>query len=410
VSAFATIELTVYPYECDAFGHLNQAALLTLLERARWDALARGPGMDLFERNGVWPAARKAVIEYEAAAFARDVLRIETTLMHRGTTSMTLRHTVHRVADEVLVATADMVFVCIDRMGRATPIPEEIARFLGPRPQPAHQPIRVSGGGGGGGGDAELAVEVRGEGVPVLFVHGFPLDRTLWRHQLATLSRVKRIAFDLRGVGGSSAPTAADGYALGRYADDVVAVLDALGIRAAVVCGLSLGGYIAFELLRRHPERVRALVLADTKADADGAEAKRARDELAAVAERQGAAAVVEQLLPRLVSPTTLATQPEVVAQVREMAERWSVASLTGALRAMRDRPDSTETLRAVRVPTLVFGGQDDAIAPPRVTKAIAALVPGAQYHVIPAAGHLAPLEQPLATGRVLADFLGGLA
>jgi YbgC/YbaW family acyl-CoA thioester hydrolase len=398
--------LTVYPYECDAFGHLNQAALLTLLERARWDALARGPGMDLFERNGVWPAARKAVIEYEAAAFARDVLRIETTLMHRGTTSMTLRHTVHRVADEVLVATADMVFVCIDRMGRATPIPEEIARFLGPRPQPAHQPIHVSGG----GGDAELAVEVRGEGVPVLFVHGFPLDRTLWRHQLAALSRVKRIAFDLRGVGGSSAPTAADGYALGRYADDVVAVLDALGIRAAVVCGLSLGGYIAFELLRRHPERVRALVLADTKADADGAEAKRARDELAAVAERQGAAAVVEQLLPRLVSPTTLATQPEVVAQVREMAERWSVASLTGALRAMRDRPDSTETLRAVRVPTLVFGGQDDAIAPPRVTKAIAALVPGAQYHVIPAAGHLAPLEQPLATGRVLADFLGGLA
>ena len=406
MSAFATVELTVYPYECDAFGHLNQAALLTLLERARWDALARGPGMDLFERNGVWPAARKAVIEYEAAALARDVLRIETTLVHRGTTSITLRHAVHRVADDVLIATADMVFVCIDRIGRATPIPEEIARFLGPRPQAAHQPIRVSGA----GGDVELAVDVRGEGVPVVFVHGFPLDRTVWRHQLAALSRVKRIAFDLRGVGGSSPPTAADGYSLTRYADDVVAVLDALGIRAAVVCGLSLGGYITFELLRRHPERVRALILADTKADADGAEAKRARDELAVVAEQQGPASVIEQLLPRLVSPTTLATQPEVVAQVREMAERWSAASLTGALRVLRDRPDSTATLRAVRVPTLVFGGQDDAISPPRATKAIAALVPGAQYQVIPAAGHLAPLEQPLATGRLLADFLGGLA
>lgn len=406
MSAFTTVELTVYPYECDAFGHLNQAALLTLLERARWDALARGPGMDLFERNGVWPAVRKAVIEYEAAVFARDVLRIETTLVHRGTTSMTLRHTVHRVADDGLVATADMVFVCIDRIGRATPIPEEIARFLGPRPQTAHQAIRVSGG----GGDVELAVEVRGDGVPVLFVHGFPLDRTVWRHQLAALSRVKRIAFDLRGVGGSSTPTAADGYSLARYADDVVAVLDALGIRAAVVCGLSLGGYITFELLRRHPERVRALILADTKADADGADAKRARDELAVVAERQGPASVIEQMLPRLVSPTTLATQPEVVAQVRDMAERWSAASLTGALRVLRDRPDSTETLRAVRVPTLVFGGQDDAIAPPRATKAMAALVPGAQYHVIPAAGHLAPLEQPLATSRVLADFLAGLA
>ena len=406
MTGFATVELTVYPYECDAFGHLNQAALLTLLERARWDALARGPGMDLFDRNGVWPAVRKAVIEYEAAVFARDVLRIETTLAHRGTTSLTLHHAVHRIADDVLVATADMVFVCIDRIGRATPIPEEIARFLGPRPQTAHQPIRVSGGGDG----VELAVDVRGDGLPVVFVHGFPFDRTVWRHQLAALARVRRIAFDLRGVGGSSAPSAADGFALARYADDVVAVLDALGIRAAVVCGLSLGGYITFELLRRHPERVRALVLGDTKAEADDADAKRARDELALLAEREGPDPVIERLLPRLVSPTTLATQPEVVAQVREMARRWSPASLGGALRAARDRPDSTETLRAVRVPTLVFGGQDDAISPARAIKAIAALVPGAECHIIPAAGHLAPLEQPLATGRVLADFLGGLA
>ena len=87
MTAFPTVELTVYPYDCDAFGHLNQAALLTLLERARWDALARGPGMDLFDRNGVWPAARKAVIEYKAGAYPRDVLRIETMVAHRGTRS-----------------------------------------------------------------------------------------------------------------------------------------------------------------------------------------------------------------------------------------------------------------------------------------------------------------------------------
>src|SRR3989449_3830908 len=174
VTPFGTIELTVYPYECDAFGHLNQAALLTLLERARWDALARGPGMDLFDRNGVWPAVRKATIEYRAAAFARDVLRVETTVVRRGTTSLTLRHVVRRGSGEATVAEADIVFVCIDRLGRATPIPDEIARFLGPR-SPAgggggggggHQPIRVSVG------DVELAVDVRGEGEPVLFVHG----------------------------------------------------------------------------------------------------------------------------------------------------------------------------------------------------------------------------------------------
>jgi len=400
---FPPVELTVYPYECDAFGHLNQAALLTLLERARWDALARGPGMDLFDRNGVWPAVRKAVVEYKAAVLSRDVLRIETVLANRGTTSITLRHAVRRPADDVLVAEAEIVFVCIDRLGRATPIPEEIVRFLGPRPSSGHAPIRVPAG------DVELGAELRGEGPPVLFVHGFPFDRTVWRHQLATLSRVKRIAPDLRGVGTSGAP-ASDGYTLARYADDLVAVLDALGIRAAVVCGLSMGGYVIFELLRRHAERVRAIVLADTKAEPDSVEGRRGRDELAALAGREGPDAVIDRLLPRLLAPATLATQPEVVAQVREMARRWTVPGLVGALHTLRDRPDSTATLRAVRVPTLIVVGEDDAVSPPAAAQAMAALIPGAQCHVIPAAGHLAPLEQPIATGRLLADFLGGLS
>jgi 3-oxoadipate enol-lactonase len=403
VTPFATVELTVYPYDCDAFGHLNQAALLTLLERARWDALARGPGMDLFDRNGVWPAMRKATIEYHAPAFARDVLRVETTIAGRGTTSMTLRHVVRRISDDVAIAEAEMVFVCIDRLGRATPIPDEIARFLGPRPSGGHQPIQVPAG------DVQLAVDVRGEGVPVLFVHGFPFDRTVWRHQLATLSRARRIALDLRGVGGSGAPPASDGYALARYADDLVAVLDNVGVRDAVLCGLSMGGYVIFELLRRHPERVKALILADTKVEPDSADAKRGRDELAALAEREGPDAVIERLLPRLLAPTTHAAQPEVVAQVREMARRWSVPGLVGALRTLRDRPDSTDTLRGVHVPALVLVGSEDAIATPAAARSMAQLVPGAEYHVVPAAGHLAPLEQPLATSRLVADFLSAL-
>jgi YbgC/YbaW family acyl-CoA thioester hydrolase len=405
VTPFGTIELTVYPYECDAFGHLNQAALLTLLERARWDVLARGPGMDLFERNGVWPAVRKATIEYRAPAFARDVLRVETTVVGRGTTSMTLRHVVRRVSDDAAVAEAEMVFVCIDRLGRATPVPDEIARFLGPRPSAGggHQPIRVPAG------DVELAVDVRGEGVPVLFVHGFPFDRTMWRHQLATLSRVRRIAPDFRGVGDSGAPPAADGYSLTRYADDLVAVLDALGVRQAVLCGLSMGGYVIFEVLRQHPERVRAMILADTRPQADSADAKRGREELTQVAEQQGQDAVIERLLPRLLASATQATQPEVAGQVREMARRWSVPGLVGALRVLRDRPDSTETLREVRVPTLVLVGSDDEIAPPDTARAMSQLIPEAQFHVVPTAGHISPLEQPLATSRLLSDFLRAL-
>jgi 3-oxoadipate enol-lactonase len=268
-----------------------------------------------------------------------------------------------------------------------------------------HQPIRVAAG------DVELAVDVRGAGVPVLFVHGFPFDRTVWRHQLATLSGVRRIALDLRGVGGSDAPPppAADGYSMARYADDLVAVLDAVGVRDAVLCGLSMGGYIIFELLRRHPERVKAMILADTKPQADSTDAKRGRDELAEVAERQGPEVVIERLLPRLLAPTTEGTQPEVAGQVREMARRWSVPGLVGALRALRDRPDSTDTLRGIRVPTLVLVGSHDEIAPPDTARAMARLIPDAQCHVVPAAGHIAPLEQPLATSRLLADFLSAL-
>jgi pimeloyl-ACP methyl ester carboxylesterase len=309
---------------------------------------------------------------------------------------MTLRHVVRRVADDTLIAEAEIVFVCVDRLGRATPLPEEIARVLGPRTSGSHQPIRVSVGA------AELGVEVRGDGPPILLVHGFPFDRTMWRHQFAALTRWKRIAPDLRGAGASSA-AAADGASVRRYADDLVAILDALGIESAAVCGLSLGGYVTFEVLRRHADRVSAVLLVDTKAEPDAPAAKRDRDELAALTERDGPEALVSRLLPKLLAPET---QSEVAEQVREMARRWSVPGLVGALQALRDRPDSTDTLRQIRVPTLVLAGSEDQIAPPAGARAMAGLIPNAQFHVVPAAGHLAPLEQPLATSRLIADFL----
>jgi YbgC/YbaW family acyl-CoA thioester hydrolase len=401
VTALPTVDLTVYPFECDAFGHLNEASFLALFERARWDALAKGPGMDLFKRNQVWPAVRKATVEYRSGAFPGDVLSIETVVTDRGTTSFTMQHVAKRASDGTLVAEATLVFVCIDRAGRPAPIPDEVARVLvGPRGT-ARDPLRVSAGG------ADLAVEVRGEGAPILFIHGFPLDRTVWRHQLAGLSRWKRIAPDLRGAGASSA--SANGYSVARYADDIVQVLDALGIERAVVCGLSLGGYILFELLRRHPGRVRAAVFCSSKAAADSAEARRGRDEMAALVEREGSGAVAERLLPQLLAAVTVAAQPDVVAHVREMIQRTPVPGLVGALRALRDRPDSTPMLGGIGVPALVVAGQDDKIAPADGLRAMAQAIPGAQFAVIPAAGHLAPLEQPLATSRALADFLDGL-
>jgi 3-oxoadipate enol-lactonase len=400
VTAFPSVDVTVYPNDCDAFGHLNQAAFLALLERARWESLARGPGMDLFDRNGVWPAVRKATIEYRAGVYARDVLRVETAAGNRGTTSFTIRHVARRVSDDVVVGEAELVFVCIDHLGRATPIPDEIGRALGPRSPGPHQPMRVAVTA------ANLAVEVRGDGPPVVLVHGFPFDHTMWRHQLAALARWKRIAPDLRGAGGSTTSSGADDFSMARYADDLVAILDALAIPQAVACGLSMGGYVIFELVRRHPGRVKGLILVDTKPDADSPEAKGARDELAMVAEREGQDAVIERLLPKLLARHT---PVEVGDQVREMARRWSVPGLVGALRALRDRPDSSDTLRLVRVPTLVLVGSEDQIAPPEVGRAMAALVPNAQFHVVRGAGHVAPLEQPLATTRLMLEFLDQL-
>ena len=398
MTALPSVELTVYPQDCDAFGHLNHATVLTLLERARWESLARGPGVDLFRRNGIAPVVRKAVVDYRAAAFPSDVLRVEMAVVHRGTTSWTIRHTANRVADDVLVAEAELVFVCLDRAGRPTPLPEEMARLFGPRTSSGHAARSVTVDG------TELAVEVRGEGRAVLFVHGFPFDRTMWRHQLAGLSRWKRIAPDLRGAGESGAGTVE--YSMGRYADDLIAVLDAVGVSQAVVCGLSLGGYILFELVRRFPERVRGVVLCDTRPQADSADARRNRDELTALAAQSGPDAVAERMLPGLLSPVTLADQPEVMTQCRDMARRWSVPGMVGALHAMRERPDSTAVLGTIRVPTLVVVGAEDKPTPPAVAEAMARAIPGARYAVIPGAGHIAPLEQPLATSRVLADFL----
>jgi YbgC/YbaW family acyl-CoA thioester hydrolase len=398
MTTLPTAEVTVYPYDCDAFGHLNHAAVLILLERARWESLVLGPGADLFHRNGVAPVVRKAVVEYRAPAFPSDVLRVEMAVVHRGTSSWTIHHTANRMSDGVVVAEADIVFVCLDRAGRPTQLPEELVRLFGPRTSSAHAPRRITVDG------AELAVEVRGEGSAVLFVHGFPFDRTMWRHQLAGLSRWKRIAPDLRGAG-ESGPGAAE-YSIGGYADDLVALLDALGIGQAVVCGLSMGGYILFDLLRRYPQRVRGAVLCDTRPQADTVETRRSRDELAAFAAERGPDAVAERLLPGLLAPATLADQPEVMAQCREMARRCSVAGMVGALRAMRERPDSTPVLGTIRVPTLVVVGAEDRPSPPSVAEAMAQAIPGARYAVIPGAGHVAPLEQPLATSRVLAEFL----
>jgi YbgC/YbaW family acyl-CoA thioester hydrolase len=392
------IDLTVYPDECDAFGHLNQASFLSLFERARWEMLARGPGMDVFTRAGTWPAVRKTVIDYHAAAFPGDVLRFHQTLTHRGRTSFTMRQTARRVKDDVLIATAEFVFVCISGDGRPIPVPQEFGEFMhAGQTSGGAQRLTVNG--------VNLAVEVRGEGPPVLFVHGYPFDRTIWRDQIEGLPGYRRIAPDLRGMGESDAPDL--GYGMSIYADDLAALLDALGADDVVLCGLSMGGYIIFEFLRRWRHRVRGLILIDTRAEADGAEARRARDAAAATAREGGAGAIADQMLPKVLAEGTRLHAPDVAERLRRIMAATPVAGIVGALAAMRDRPDSLGLLSTLAgLPTLVMVGEEDALTPPEAARRMAAAIPGARLVVVPGAGHVTPLERPSETTAAILEFL----
>jgi 3-oxoadipate enol-lactonase len=392
------IDMVVYPDECDAFGHLNQASFLSLFERARWEMLLKGPGMDVFSRVGAWPALRKTVIDYRAAAFPGDVLRFTQALTHHGRTSFTFRQTARRVRDDTLIASAEFVFVCIDREGHPVPIPAEFTDYVYARRQAAGNVRRLMVHG------VHLAVEVRGEGPAVLFVHGYPLDRTLWSHQMASIEGWRRIAPDLRGMGESDAPDL--GYSMNTYAADLAALLDVLGVDDVVLCGLSMGGYVCFEFLRRWRSRVKGLVLMDTRATADSPDARRGRDLASTMAREGGAAAIADSMVPQLLSPVTQ-ERADIVGKVREMIENTAVAGLVGALAAMRDRDDSESLLPSLAdLPTLILVGEDDQLTPPHEARRIVQAIPGAQLEVVSGAAHLPPIEQPEETTARLQSFL----
>ena len=392
------IDLTVYPDECDAYGHLNQASFLALFERARWEMLARGPGMDFFTKQGTWPAVRQSLVEYHAPALPGDVLRFTQVLVHLGRTSFTLRQTARRVRDDVLLATAELVFVCVDQQGTPMPVPESLQRVMADRQLSGNlRRIAVNG--------VNLAVDVRGQGPAVLFIHGYPLDHTLWEHQLANLEGWTRIGPDLRGMGQSDAPDL--GYSIATYADDLLSLLNTLGVDRVVLCGVSLGGYIAFEMLRRAPDRFRALVLMNTQAEPDSAEARKARDLASAQAREGGAESIAATMLPRILGRAAAAGDPALVERVRRMMEATPVAGILGALGALRDRPDSRPLLPTLTaLPTLIVVGDDDQLIPRDRSQAMADAIPGARLAVLPGVGHLAPVERPEAATALLVDFL----
>lgn len=257
----------------------------------------------------------------------------------------------------------------------------------------------------------QMAYVDQGEGVPVLLVHGFPLDHSMWDAQVKALSaRARVIAPDLRGCGQTPlAPGDGErGISMEDYANDLAELLDAIDVREPIVLvGFSMGGYVAWQFVRQHGHRIRALVLCDTRTKADTEEARAGRIKMAENVADWGSGRVAEMLGPKLVHPATFEERPDVVKAVRAMVERTPPAGIAAAQRGMAARPDVTDILPHVTVPTMVLVGEADAISSPAEMQEIADAIPGAEYFVIPAAGHMISMENPDAVNAALIRFVG---
>ncbi len=252
-----------------------------------------------------------------------------------------------------------------------------------------------------------IAYDDNGSGIPIVFVHGFPLGRDAWRPQISGLGQLSRcIAPDLRGFGDSAV---AGPYTMDRYADDIADLLDYCTVRRAVIAGCSMGGYVAFAFWRRHRERVLGLALCDTRPGADSEQGLEKRRTMLQAARAGGSAAVAEMMIDSLLAPGTRERCPEVEADVRSMMLQTPVDGIVGAIEAMMRRPDSTPTLRSIDVPTVVITGERDAIVPVPEARAMAEAIRGSAFEVIPDAGHLSNLERPAAFNTVFGEFLARL-
>lgn len=248
-----------------------------------------------------------------------------------------------------------------------------------------------------------------GTGPAIVLLHGFPFAAAVWQPQLEALTAAgwRAIAPDFRGHGKTPA---GDGlFTMELYADDVLALLDRLKLEKAVVCGLSMGGYVALRLAEKAPARVRALALCDTRSEADGNPAKQLRAGAMKVVADKGVAFFADEFVKNLFSPPTLAGGRPCVGRVKDIMKANPALGVRGALLALAARPDATEFLPKIAVPTLVLVGEEDKLTPPALSEAMAKAIPGARLSVIPKAGHLSSLEEPEAFNADLLSFLNEL-
>ena len=251
----------------------------------------------------------------------------------------------------------------------------------------------------------QIAYTDTGSGRPVVLIHGYPFNRSLWADQIPALSDSHRvIAPDLRGFGESDASQ--DPSTMKRLAADVAALMDHLEIPRATIGGLSMGGYVALAFYKQFASRVRGLVLADTRAQADTEEAKQTRAQQAEKALSEGMASIADAMLPKLLTPETVSKHPEIVKRVRDMMLKTKPEGAAAALRGMAEREDQTELLPKISVPTLILVGAEDAITPVADSEKMHHAIEGSSLVVLDHAGHVSNLERTQQFNDALLHFL----
>ena len=255
--------------------------------------------------------------------------------------------------------------------------------------------------------DAEIVYWTLGDGAPVVLLHPFPANHEFWLPVAESLARYRVILLDLRGHGESDVGEGPG--TMEKHAADIVRVMDDAGVGRAPLIGVSIGGYVLFEFWRKYRGRVAALGLCNTKATADGAEARAARLQAATDVLERGTEPFFETMIPRLLGRTTRETRPDLVDGALRMMRKMSPDDVAQVQRGMAARPDSVETLKTINVPTLIMTGDEDILTGVNEAELMRQHLPGSRLHVIPKAGHYAPWEQSQEVARLLRQFLDGI-
>ncbi len=257
--------------------------------------------------------------------------------------------------------------------------------------------------------ETSFEVNIRGKGAPILLIHGFPLDHTMWDDQINFLSESSQvIAPDLRGFGRSDVTEGT--VSMEQFADDLNLLLDEIGITESVtICGLSMGGYIVWHFIQKYSDRIKSIILCNTRSAADSDEAKTKRKKMVEMVLSGGLPFIADSMIPNLLSENTIKNQKEIVLKLKKIILGAKPEGVVAALKGMAERPDSTSFLSSIQKPVLLIVGEHDKLTPASEMKKMAESIPNAQYKMIECAGHMSPMESPEIVNNEISQFLNNI-